>query len=175
MATDLESTLQSLLESNQQLTQDLATLRQHTVQAFNEINARIDGQTRTNVPPVPSTAVPATADVQSTSSAINEQLVDTKQFGKPPVLKKKSEFPTWAFKFSSFVNGANPISKEYMDWAEAQPDEIQMAVLQAQNLHSWQFSKQLYLALALQTEGTFNELVENVQEQNGSEAWRKLT
>ena len=198
MDPQLLAVIQGLQEQNNSLIQELRVLREQTAtaveqsqkadadlrdettqafgrtrQAFDELHNRVR-----EVATASAAGASASTTYYSTATPPvdkQEQLVDTKAFGKPPVLQSRSGFPSWSFKFVAFVSGANKKIKEAIDWAETFERPITMIDITSKDPDYADLTVQLYLALALQTEGSFNELVENVENQNGLEVWRKLT
>ena len=165
------------IEQNQKADADL---RDETTQAFGRTRQAFDELHDKVKAVATASASGASASTTYYSTATppvdkQEQLVDTKAFGKPPVLKTRAGFPGWSFKFVAFVSGANKKIKEAIDWAESFERPITMIDITSKDPDYADLTVQLYLALALQTEGSFKELVENVENQNGLEVWRKLT
>ena len=118
-----------------------------------------------------TTAREANAKLEQRAEAAQNQLVDTKSFGKPRIFSGSREtWKSWSFGFTSFLKGANVKVGEALKWAEDSDDIVTIADVKAMCLEV--MNSQLYLALSLQIVADTSAYVKimNVVDSNGLEA-----
>jgi hypothetical protein len=105
--------------------------------------------------------------------------VDIKGIGKPSTFSSETkQFGTWAFKLGNFLEGVLSGMKDAIEWAQEQDTVI----LDASPIDALldgadhrDMGRQLYAVLAQLCEGEALDLVQNVINSDGWEAWRVLS
>eukprot|EP00959_Pyramimonas_sp_CCMP1952_P038781 811980-Pyramimonas_sp.AAC.1 len=108
-------------------------------------------------------------------------LIDTRQIGKPSAFKsERSEWPTFSFKFLNYIASVHPDIRAACDWARGQAAEItttddlalHMVGTSVESLGT--MSSNMYTVLASLVEGEALDILKNVPDGRGFEAWRRL-
>ena len=103
-------------------------------------------------------------------------LIDTKGIGKPKQFASKvADWADFAFKYLNFAGSAFPEVKKLTSWAQMEVAPIEdyaEADLVASNAEH--VSMQIYLSISQLIEGEALDIVRNVGDDNGLEAWRRL-
>ena len=113
-------------------------------------------------------------------------LVDTRGISKPGVFNNRRDtWPSWSFRLGNFLEGAASGFSKILEWAADESHIIDDAIdgMDAKTIadHSGvdkdlirSMSGQFYAALAQLTDGESLDIVRNVENTNGLEAWRLL-
>ena len=168
MATDDARWTQvgDLLNSLTQQLQGLAAQNAAQRDRLSQVEQRLASQ---------QSAAPATPGNLHQNMQANRLVGKNKE---PEVLRAKTMFRSWARHYKTVAGAKDLQFKSLLEWAETQTEPISMADLalmqgvdDAEDL-----ANQVYASLILYTEdGTeARTIVDNVPEDNGAEAWRRL-
>jgi len=185
--------LQTLQQQMAQLLQEVQNVRaeNQNLQA-QQVNSAVQLQ-QAQAQAAAATQAAANAAAQAAAAAVQpprqqSAVVDTRGIGKPMTFDPKhntvdeAKFNSWAFKLTNYVNASVDNARPLMKWALERSMDIDgaqlHAELQAQGISDDdgnQVQRQLYALLVSITEGEAATIVENAGEDNGLEAWRRLT
>jgi len=185
--------LQTLQQQMAQLLQEVQNVRteNQNLQAA-QVNSAVQlQQAQAQAAAATQAAANAAASAAAAASQPPRQqtaVVDTRGIGKPMTFDPKhntvdeAKFNSWAFKLTNYVNASVPNARPLMKWALERSMDIDgtqlHAELQASGISDEdgnQVQRQLYALLVSITEGEAATIVENSGEDNGLEAWRRLT
>ena len=161
-------------------------------------NASLHQQAQASAAAAQAAQAQAAAAVQAAQQAAQQQaqtqhqiqhhpVVDIRGIGKPATFDPKNmteeaKFNTWSFKLTSFLNSHVAHARHLMRWATEQTIDIGLGDLHREcqgagisNLEAERVQLQLYALLVSVTEGEAATIVEKSGEDNGLEAFRRLT
>jgi len=168
--------MQQLIDQVQRLTQEAARAQQEQrdseAQRLTDMQRVIDLQSQ-----VIAMAAAATA---ASGRPQRVTFVDVKGIGKPAAFTSEPrQFPTWSFKLGHFLEGILKGMKEALEWAADEDSTILdttplVAIFEA-GTDVNDAGRQLYAVLAQLCDGEALDLVQNVVNSDGWEAYRVLS
>jgi hypothetical protein len=185
--------LNTLQQQMQQMMQELQNVRNENqnLQA-QQVNAAVQLQ-QAQAQAAAATQAAASAAAQAAAAAVQQPrqqtaVVDTRGIGKPATFDPKhntvdeAKFNSWAFKVTNYINASVTNARPLMKWALERTLDIDGNQLHAEcqsegisDEDGDQVQRQLYALLVSITEGEAATIVENAGDDNGLEAWRRLT
>jgi hypothetical protein len=193
--TVLQQQMQQLMQEIQNVRAENQNLQQAQVQAqaaaqASAAQAAIQLQ-QAQAQAAAATQAAANAAAQAAAAAgppRQNAVVDTRGIGKPATFDPKhntvdeAKFNSWAFKVTNYINASVMHARTLMKWSLERGMDIDGAQLhaecQAEGIADEEgdvVQRQLYALLVSITEGEAATIVENAGEDNGLEAWRRLT